>query len=109
MMQQAYKKGLIIERWNKPLVFVIQDIGLRYLESSYDTSGLRPANAADAVHFCTFNMVWNEARSGWTQQFARRVSTNTEGIRKMLGGLAEDDAPSERQFVAQIEKKLSRL
>ncbi len=107
MMQQAYKKGLIIEHWKKKIVFVIQDIGLKYLEGSYDTGGLREANASDAIHFCTFNMVWDEAQSAWKQRFERRVSTNTDGIRKILGGVHEGDFPTEDQFIDRIKMKLA--
>jgi hypothetical protein len=79
MMQQAYKKGLIIERWKKHIIFVIQDIGLKYLEGNYDTSGLREANDADAIHFCTVNMAWSETQKAWKLEFARRLSTDTVG------------------------------
>ena len=34
MMQQVYKKGQVIETWNKKIVFVIQDVALEYLENA---------------------------------------------------------------------------
>lgn len=105
MMQQAYKKGLIVSQWKKKLVFIIQDIGLKYLEQNYDTAGLREPNNADYIDFCTVEMVWNDNENAWKLQFVRRVSTNEEGVRKMLGGGNEADFPSVDQFSRRIADK----
>ncbi len=60
MMQQAYKKGMVVEHWGKKVIFAMQDIGLEYLERFYDTSDLREARTSDPVHFYLFKMFWNE-------------------------------------------------
>jgi len=31
MMQQAYKKGKIIDHWKRKIIFVVQDIAIDYL------------------------------------------------------------------------------
>jgi hypothetical protein len=54
-------------------------------------------------------MVWDETLNAWTQRFARRLSTTTEGIRKILGGPHEDDFPTENQFIDRVKKKLGTL
>lgn len=106
MMQQAYKKGQLFSLWRKKLIFAIQDIGLQYLEAAYDTSGLHEHNELDPIHFCTFNMVWNEGTKKWDLEYIRHVSTDLEGIRKILGGTAGGDFPTQEQFLERFEKKL---
>ena len=53
MMQQVYKKGMVVESWNKRIVFVMQDVGMEYLKAgSYNITGLHePANAKDSIQF----------------------------------------------------------
>jgi hypothetical protein len=110
MMQQAYKKGLIISQWNKKLVFVVQDIGLRYLEENYNTERLHSdVLTSDPIHFCTFEMIWDDTRSVWTQEFKRRVSTDCDGISKMLGGLSETDFPTRENFINRLLDKIRML
>lgn len=108
MMQQAYKKGRVIEGWNKKIVFAIQDVALQYLEDSYDTSTLREANDDDAIHFCTFKLVWEDAENRWKMIFRRRLSTDTDGVRRILGGVGADDFPLEERFVENIVKRIHK-
>lgn len=107
MMQQVYKKGMVVEHWKKKIVFVIQDVGLDYIQSSTDAGDLRDATDEDAIHFCTFRTVWDESRNAWQLKFSRRVSTNTEGVRKMLGGAHEDRFPTITEFQNKIRARLS--
>lgn len=107
MMQQVYKKGMVVEHWNKKIVFVIQDVGLDYIQSSTDAGDLRDATDEDAIHFCTFRTVWDESLNAWQLEFSRRVSTNTEGVRKMLGGAHEDRFPTITEFQNRIRARLS--
>jgi hypothetical protein len=53
MMQQVYKKGMVVESWNKRIVFVMQDVGMEYLKAgSYNITGLHePATAKDSIQF----------------------------------------------------------
>lgn len=102
MMQQAYKKGLIVRQWKKKLVFVIQDIGLRYLEQNYDTSGLRQPKQSDPIEFCALGMAWADKKNAWELEFVRRVSTDTDGIRKMLGGVSQDLFPTSDEFIQRL-------
>jgi hypothetical protein len=105
MMQQAYKKGLMVRQWKKKLVFVLQDIGLRYLEQNYDTSGLREPKPSDPVEFYALEMAWVDKKSAWELRFARRVSTDTDGIRKMLGGVSQDLFPTSEEFIQRLLEK----
>jgi hypothetical protein len=105
MMQQAYKKGIIIESWKKKIVFVIQDVGLAYLKSACDTSGLGEASNEDSIHFYTFKMEWNDSNNGWSLVFGEKFSTDAEGIRKMLSGSLAEHYPTIEEFLANIKKK----
>jgi hypothetical protein len=106
MMQQAYKKGLLLESWNKKLVFFVQDVAMQYLQSAYDARGLQSAQESDSIHFCTVSMVWNDEQSRWEQRLNTRLSTNTEGIRRLLGGIDVDSHPTLEQFTQRLWKKI---
>ncbi len=105
MMQQVYKKGKIIEHWQRKIVFVVQDVALTYLKQAVDTSGLRPANDNDPVHFCTFCLDWNEKTNKWELVFNEKVSTDLEGINRILSGADKDRYLTQEQFKANILKK----
>ena len=106
MMQQAYKKGMVVEKWRKKIVFVIQDVGLSYIQSATDASDLRDPTDEDAIHFCTFKTVWDENLNAWKLKFHRRVSTDTEGVRKMLAGPSVDKHPTITEFQNTISARL---
>lgn len=106
MMQQAYKKGMIIEAWERKLVFAIQDVGLNYLQAVYNTSGLHPARKEDSIYFYTFKMSWEEESSSWVIEPATAWGTDTEGVRKILSGASDDDLPTRKEFVKRIYKNL---
>ena len=106
MMQQAYKKGTLVQFWKKKIVFAIQDVGLDYLHATYDTSDLHPALDSDPIHFYTFKMIWNDATSAWQLHLAERLSTNAEGVRKILAGTTSSKFPSVDEFVERIKRKL---
>ncbi len=102
MMQQVYKKEKIIEHWKRKIIFVFQDVGLDYIRNICNTSGLRPANNNDAIHFCTFSLQWQG--NSWDFQFKEKVSTDTEGINKILGGTICDKYPSIERFIENITR-----
>ncbi len=106
MMQQVYKKGKIVAHWKRKIVFVLQDVGLEYLRTACDTSGLRPSNDADPVHFCTFRLVWKH--TSWQFELAEKVSTDIEGVNKILGGALQEHYPTSEEFMATIARKLER-
>lgn len=103
MMQQVYKKGKIIDFWKHKIVFVIQDIALDYLRHAVDTSDLRIANENDPIHFCTYKMVWSNDK--WVLEFAEAVSTDLDGINRILGGADSDRYPSVDDFISNIMRK----
>ena len=107
MMQQVYKKGMVIESWGKKIVFVMQDVGLAYIRSATDAQDLHEVRDNDAIHFCTFRMVWNEGAKAWQLEFDQRVSTNIEGIRKILGGAHADKFPTIDEFENNINRRLN--
>ena len=81
-------------------------LGVRQIQSSTDASDLRDAREEDAIHFCTFKTTWDESLNAWQLKFNRRVSTNTEGVRKMLGGAHEDRLPTITEFQNKISARL---
>ena len=107
MMQQVYKKGMIIESWKKRIVFVLQDIGMEYLRKSYDVSDLHnPARDEDPVHFFTLRMNWDDTKMTWLPVASDIVSTDLEGIRKILGGSASNKYITLDRFVDNIKRRL---
>ena len=106
MMQQTYKKGMVIESWRKKIVFVIQDVGLNYIQSATDASGLHDARDEDAIHFCIFRTAWNKNLNAWQLEFDKRMSTDTEGVRKILGGAPEESFPTIDEFENNIHTRL---
>lgn len=104
MMQQVFKKGKIIEHWKHKIIFIIQDVGLQYIKEATDASGLRQANAKDPIHFCTFSLQWTNDK--WAFNFVERVSTDIDGINKILGGALSDEYPSVDKFIENIERKI---
>ena len=106
MMQQVYKKGTVVEALGRKIIFALQDVGLQYVQAHYDTSGLRKAQDIDAIHFYTFAMVWNESSKRWQIEFRDKLSTNTEGVRRILSGAAKERFISEDKFIENVKRKL---
>ena len=104
MMHQAYKKGKIVQSWNRKIVFVIQDVGMRYILSATDCSLLTKADTQQPVDFCTFRMKWCENK-GWNLVFDQIYSTSVEGVNRMIGGAGEDQYLTEEDFKLNILKK----
>lgn len=105
MMQQAYKKGKIVESWHCKIVFVVQDMAMEYLSKACDCSKLESSNPDMPVDFCTFSLSWNENTQEWGLFHADIKSTSIEGINTMLGGAAIDEYLSEKEFIENIERK----
>lgn len=103
MMQQVYKKGKIVSHWKQKMVFVVQDIAIDYLKHAVDTTDLHIRNDHDPIHFCTFKMKWEEVK--WVLEFNEIVSTDLEGINRILGGSHRDNYPSIDDFKQSILKK----
>jgi hypothetical protein len=107
MMQQVYKKGMIIESWKKRIVFVLQDVGMEYLCKSYDVSGLRdPARDEDPIQFFSLRMDWDDTKMAWLPVPSNIVSTDLEGIRKILAGSAANEYITLDRFVDNIKRRL---
>ncbi|MDR0635751.1 MAG: hypothetical protein LBF87_01575 [Treponema sp.] len=105
MMQQAYKKGKIINHWGRKIVFVLQDCGLKYIKTACDTSRLQPANEKMPIDFCAFSLGWDADQNIWKLRFAGIESTDIEGINLMLGGAAVEEYLTEKEFVLNIIRK----
>jgi hypothetical protein len=103
MMQQAYKKGKIINHWKRKIVFVLQDIAITYLKTVADTSRLFTSKSDLPIDFCAFAMKWNIKQ--WNLAFTNIFSTDIEGINLMLGGAEVDTYPTEAEFIVNIIKK----
>ena len=104
MMQQVYKKGQAVEAWGKKIVFVIQDVSLEYLENTVDTSDLRQ-NIDDVVHFMTYKMVWNETEDKFSLVADRWVSTDLNGINKILAGANPEKYLTSQDFLNNAIRK----
>ena len=103
MMQQAYKKGKIINHWKRKIVFVVQDIAIDYLKATADTSRLFSSITNLPIDFCTFSLKWETNQ--WNLTFADIFSTDIEGINLMLGGTEVDAYLTEAEFIVNIVKK----
>lgn len=87
---------------------MFQDVGLHYLEKYCDTSGLREAINTDPIHFYTFKMKWDDNTNYWSLKLHKKLSTNTEGIRKLLAGTPVEQFPTVEEFIENIKRKLSQ-
>jgi hypothetical protein len=105
MMQQAYKKGKIINHWGRKIVFVLQNIGLEYIKSACDTSRLQQRAENMPIDFCTFKMLWDTNQDCWRLGFDTIFSTDIEGINLMLGGAKVEEYLIEDEFILNIIKK----
>jgi len=105
MMQQAYKKGKILNHWKRKIVFVIQDVGMSYLNSSTDTSKIVTSNKDMPVDFCTFKMEMDTSQKKWVLKFDKIYSTDIDGINLMLGGAKVDMYLTEQDFTQNIIRK----
>jgi hypothetical protein len=105
MMQQAYKKGKIVNHWGRKIVFVLQDCGLKYIKTACDTSRLQPAKEKMPIDFCIFSLVWDNSQNNWKLRFAGIESTDIEGINLMLGGATVEEYLTEEEFIQNIIKK----
>jgi hypothetical protein len=104
MMQQAYKKGKIVESWNRKIVFVVQDLAIEYLQATSDCSMLTDYNPNYPVDFCTFSLKWiNDNR--WSLVYDNIRSTTIEGINKIIGGANVSEYPTVKEFIGYIVKK----
>lgn len=106
MMQQVYKKGKIINFWRRKIIFVVQDVAIDYLHNAVDSSALRESQESDEIHFMTFKMEWNQTK--WNLNYNNTVSTNIEGINRILGGAHENNYPTEDTFKYNIYSKGSK-
>ena len=104
MMQQAYKKGKILESWGRKIVFVVQDLAIEYLKSATDCSLLKKKNDKQPVDFCTFKMQWMPDKN-WNLVLDKIYSTSIEGVNLMLGGASVSEYLTEEEFIENIVKK----
>ncbi len=104
MMQQAYKKGKIVESWHRKIVFVVQDLAIEYLQATSDCSKLTDYNPNSPVDFCTFSLKWIDD-SRWSLVFDNIRSTTIDGINKIIGGANVSEYPTVEEFIGYIVKK----
>lgn len=104
MMQQAYKKGKIVEHWNRKIVFVVQNLAMDYIQAHSDCSMLEEYNPNYPVDFCSFGLQWTDD-SHWSLVYDNVKSTTIEGVNRIIGGAAVDEYSTEQEFVRNIIKK----
>lgn len=105
MMQQAYKKGKIVESWKRKIVFVVQDVAMQYIRDSSDCSLLGECDQDKSVDFCSFKLQWSEKQKEWNLKFNNIESTSIEGVNRMLGGARVSEYLTEEDFIQNIIKK----
>lgn len=103
MMQQAYKKGKIVESWKRKIVFVVQNLAMDYIQANSDCSKLENSNPALPVDFCSFSLNWDNNR--WRLDFVDIKSTTIEGVNLIIGGAKVDEYPTENEFKKNIMRK----
>lgn len=103
MMQQAYKKGKIVEYWKRKIVFVVQNLAMDYIQATSDCSKLEDSNPDFPVDFCSFGLRWKDNK--WELEFDNIKSTTIEGINRIIGGAKVDEYPTEKEFIRNIIKK----
>lgn len=104
MMQQVYKKGQVVDTWGKKIVFVIQDVALEYLENTVDTSELRQ-NMNDVIHFMTYKLDWNDQKQKFLLTPNRWVSTDLNGINRILAGANPQEYLTAEDFLENAHRK----
>lgn len=104
MMQQAYKKGKIVESWHRKIVFVVQDLAIEYLQATSDCSKLTDYNADFPVDFCTFSLKWMND-TAWSLVFNDIKSTTIDGINRIIGGADVSEYLTVQEFIGNIMKK----
>ncbi|MBO7646467.1 MAG: hypothetical protein J6S56_00035 [Bacteroidales bacterium] len=104
MMQQAYKKGKIVESWNRKIVFVVQDLAIEYLQNTSDCSKLTSYNPNYPVDFCSFKLEWRTGKD-WTLVYDNIRSTTIDGINLIIGGAKVSEYPTVKEFIVNIVKK----
>lgn len=109
MMQQVYKKGMIVDSWQKRIVFVLQDVGMAYLRAgAYDTTGLHePADSQDLIQFYTMKMRWDDSGKEWTLGPDSVLGCDLEGVRKILSGSVSAEYITLEGFIGNINSKLN--
>lgn len=103
MMQQAYKKGKIMEYWHRKIVFVLQDIAMDYIQATSDCSELEEYNPDYPVDFCSFELMWRDTE--WGLKFANIKSTTINGVNRIIGGAKVNEYPTEEDFIRNIIRK----
>lgn len=103
MMQQAYKKGKIVEYWKRKIVFVVQNLAMEYIRATSDCSELEDSNPALPVDFCSFDLRWSDNK--WGLVFDNIKSTSIEGVNRILGGAKTEDYLTEEEFIENITRK----
>lgn len=104
MMQQAYKKGKIVEVWKRKIVFVVQNLAMDYIRATSDCSMLTDYNPNYPVDFCSFDLICDD-ESRWKLMFDNIKSTTIDGINRILGGASPKEYLTESEFVRNIIRK----
>lgn len=105
MMQQAYKKGKVVESWKRKIIFVIQDVAWQYISASTDCSQVAGFNRENPVDFCTFSLRFDNRVNSWKLEFDNIYSTTINGVSAIIGGAKVNEYPTENEFKEYILKK----
>ena len=106
MLQQAYNKGTIFDGWGENIIFILQDVSLRYIRNNYDASELRPSNSSDPVHFFTFSLEYDDDKGRYLWEPDEKVSTDIGGIEKMRDADSGEIPPTRDEFASSVMDKI---
>ena len=105
MLQQVIKKGKIHQEWNREIIFVIQDVAMKYFEKNNDMTHMISGKSGGIIKFCTFSMSWRDAAKEWELTPSGIWSTTIEGAEKMIGGGLIEDYPTVSKFKEAILRR----
>lgn len=108
MLQQAYMKGTLFDKWNKKLVYVIQDVGMEFLRETHDISGFHKKRMEDPVHFHIYSLKYNPKTKKYDLELREEMSSTVEGIGRIMLPSLEKQLPTIDQFKQTLKNRLTK-
>ena len=105
ILVQLHHKIQTFENVNKHLVLVIQDIFLDYIKREFQFEHINNARIGDPMHIHSYTLSQTD-RSVFELSLDSRLSTDTEGVARLLGLQADANVELE-EIIEQLETKIS--
>lgn len=105
ILVQMHHKADIFEHFNKKLVLIVQDKLLNYMEREFNFEHLNiPATIGNSIHFHIYRV--EQDIDSHRIALTRRLSTDSDGIRKCLG-LRPASRPDFDRVISALERRIS--